>query len=57
MFPPSLYILLVITCKHAEEDRIWSISRHEEQAVGEQDQLASKIDNLQARSMTCEQDI
>jgi hypothetical protein len=57
MFPPSLYILLVITCKHAEEDRIWSISRHEEQAVGEQDQLASKIDNLRARSMTCEQDI
>jgi hypothetical protein len=37
MFPPSLYLSLVLTCKHEEEARIWSISRHEEQTEGEQD--------------------
>jgi hypothetical protein len=42
MFPHSLYLLLVLTCKHEEEARIWSISRHEEQAEGEQD-LIMKI--------------
>jgi hypothetical protein len=51
MFPPSLYLSLVLTCKHEEEARIWSISLHEEQAKGEQDRPASKIDDLQARSI------
>jgi hypothetical protein len=55
MFPPSLYLSLVLTCKHEEEARIWSISRHEEQAEGEQDRPASKTDDLRARS-TCKQD-
>jgi hypothetical protein len=51
MFPPSLYLSLVFTCKHEEEVRIWSISRHEEQAEGKQDRRpVSKID-LRARSI------
>jgi hypothetical protein len=33
---PSLYLSLVFTCKHKEDAGIWSISRHEEQAEGEQ---------------------
>jgi hypothetical protein len=44
MFPPPLYLSLVLTCKHEEEARIQSISRHEEQAEGEQDRPVSKID-------------
>jgi hypothetical protein len=51
MFPPFLYLSLVLTCKHEEEARIWSISRHEKQAEGEQDRRpTSKID-LRARSI------
>jgi hypothetical protein len=50
MFPPSLYLSLVLTCKHKEEARVWSISHHEEQAEGEQDRPTSKID-LRARSI------
>jgi hypothetical protein len=37
MFPPSLYLSLVFTCKHEEEARIWSISHREEQVEGEKD--------------------
>jgi hypothetical protein len=41
----------MLTYKHEEEARIWSISRHEEQAKGEQDrQPMSKID-LRERSI------
>jgi hypothetical protein len=41
-----MYLSLVLTCKHEEEAKIWSISRHEEQAKGD----ARKID-LRARSI------
>jgi hypothetical protein len=51
MFPSSLYLSIVLTFKHEEEARIWSISLHEEQAEGEQDRHASKID-LRARSIS-----
>jgi hypothetical protein len=51
MFPPFLYLSLVLICKHEEEAKIWSISHYEEQGKGKQDRRpASKID-LRARSI------
>jgi hypothetical protein len=52
MFPPSLYLSLVFTCKMSKKTKSgWSISHHEEQVEGKQDRWpVSKID-LRARSV------
>jgi hypothetical protein len=52
MCPPSLYFSLVFSCKMRKKPESgWSISRHEEQAEGEQDRRpASKI-ILRARTI------